>query len=127
MVNKSRLKDLEDDEISLEISDKVWNLVIHRDNFSRNNIGGQLLRSIDSVGANISEGNGRGSKIDNARIVKIASGSLFETNYWLTISYCREPPATNYRQTTRTYGSCRRLGNAANGCKRRCRCSLFRC
>lgn len=86
MVKKSSLEDLEVYKISLEISDSVWNIVIHWDNFSRNNIGGQLLRAIDSVGANISEGYGRGSKLDNARFVKIARGSLFETKHWLTIS-----------------------------------------
>ena len=86
MIKKSSLEDLEVYKISLEISDRVWNIVIHWDNFSRNNIGGQLLRAIDSVGANISEGYGRGSKLDNARFVKMARGSLFETKHWLTIS-----------------------------------------
>lgn len=90
MSGKSRLEDLEVYEISLEISDKVWNLVILWDNFSRNNIGGQLLRAIDSVGANISEGYGRGSKIDNARFVKIARGSLFESKHWLNVSHRRK-------------------------------------
>jgi len=86
MVKKSRLEDLEVYKISLEISDKIWNIVLHWDNFSRNNIGGQLLRAVDSVGANISEGYGRGSKLDNARFVKMARGFLFETKHWLTIS-----------------------------------------
>ena len=90
MAKKSRLEDLEVYKISLEICDKIWNHVILWDNFSRNNIGGQLLRAIDSVGANISEGYGRGSKIDNARFVKIARGSLFETKHWLTISHRRK-------------------------------------
>jgi four helix bundle protein len=90
MIKKSSLEDLEVYKISLEISDRVWNIVIHWDNFSRNNIGGQLLRAIDSVGANISEGYGRGSKLDNARFVKIARGSLFETKHWLTISNRRK-------------------------------------
>ena len=90
MASKSRLEDLEVYKISFEISDKVWNLLIHWDNFSRNNIGGQLLKAIDSVGANIAEGYGRGSKIDNARFVKIARGSLFETKHWLTISNRRK-------------------------------------
>jgi len=90
MVKKSRLEDLEVYKISLEISDRVWNIVIRWDNFSRNNIGGQLLRAVDSVGANISEGYGRGSKLDNARFVKIARGSLFETKHWLTISNRRK-------------------------------------
>ena len=86
IVKKSSLEDLEVYKISLEISDRVWNIVIHWDNFSRNNIGGQLLRAIHSAGANISEGYGRGSKLDNARFVKMARGSLFETKHWLTIS-----------------------------------------
>ena len=90
MASKSRLEDLEVYKISFEISDKVWNLLIHWDNFSRNNIGGQLLRAIDSVGANIAEGYGRGSKIDNARFVKMARGSLFESKHWLTISNRRK-------------------------------------
>jgi four helix bundle protein len=90
MSNKSRLEDLEVYHISLEISDTIWNLVIRWDNFSRKNIGGQLLRAIDSVGANISEGYGRGSKLDNARFVKMARGSLFETKHWLTIAHRRK-------------------------------------
>ena len=90
MANKSRLEDLEVYKISLEISDKIWDIIILWDNFSRNNVGGQLLRAVDSVGANISEGYGRGSKVDNARFVKIARGSLFEAKHWLTVSHRRK-------------------------------------
>ena len=90
MTNKSRLEDLDVYKISLMISDKIWNIVLNWDNFSKNNVGGQLLRAIDSVGANISEGYGRGSKIDNARFVKMARGSLFESKHWLTISNRRK-------------------------------------
>ena len=57
--------------------------MIKWDRFARNTVGSQLVRAIDSVGANLSEGYGRGSKIDNARFAKIARGSLFESKYWL--------------------------------------------
>jgi four helix bundle protein len=87
---KSRLEDLEVCKIFLEISDQIWNKVIYWGSFSRNNIGSQLLRAIDSVGANISEGYVRGSKLDNARFVKMARRSLFETKHWLTISKRRD-------------------------------------
>ena len=90
MIKKSRLENLEVYKISLEIGDKVWILVIQWDNFSRNTIGIQIVKSIDSVDANISEGYERGSKIDNARFVKITRGSLFETKHWLTISHRRK-------------------------------------
>jgi len=95
---KSRLEDLEVYKISLEMSDKIWDLVVQWDNFARNNIGGQLLTAIDSVGANVYEGYGRGSKIDNARFVKIARASLFETKHWLNIS-CRRKLLSEYEFT----------------------------
>jgi four helix bundle protein len=90
MASRSRLEDLDVYKISLELSDNIWNLESHWDNFSKHNIGGQLIRAIDSVGANISEGYGRGSKLDNARFVKMARGSLFETKYWLTVAHRRK-------------------------------------
>jgi four helix bundle protein len=90
MNNRSKLEELEVYQTSMKLSDTIWNLVITWDNFSRNNLGNQLIRAIDSVGANISEGFGRGSKIDNARFVKMARGSLFETKHWLTLSKSRK-------------------------------------
>ena len=55
-MKKSRLEDLEVYNFSIEISDIVWNVVIQWDKFSRNTVGSLIVRAIDSVGANISEG-----------------------------------------------------------------------
>jgi four helix bundle protein len=82
-MKSSRVEDLEIYQVSLELSDTIWRIVIKWDSFSRNTVGGQLVRAIDSVGANLSEGYGRGSKIDTARFAKMARGSLFESRYWL--------------------------------------------
>lgn len=82
-MNNSKIEDLEIYQIALELSDLIWNIVSKWDSFARNTVGTQLVRAIDSVGANLSEGYGRGSKIDNARFAKIARGSLFESKYWL--------------------------------------------
>ena len=49
----------------------------------------QLSVQADSVGANIAEGVERGSYQDNKRFVKIARGSLYETQHWLRRAYTR--------------------------------------
>jgi len=46
-------------------------------------VGKQLVNACDGIGANIAEGSGKGSFLDNRRYVKIARGSLFETRHWL--------------------------------------------
>ena len=62
------------------LSDDVWSIVLEWDSFARDTIGKQLVRSTDSIGANIAEGEGRGSYQDNRRFIKIARGSLQETH-----------------------------------------------
>ena len=52
-------------------------------------MGKQIVRSADSVGANIAEGHGRYSCQDNQRFVKIARRSLNETRNWLRLAYTR--------------------------------------
>jgi four helix bundle protein len=79
-MNNSKIEDLENYQDAIELSDLIWNVVIKWDSFARNTVGGQIVRAIDSVGANLSEGYGRGSKI---RFAKIARGPLFESKYWL--------------------------------------------
>ena len=58
--------------------------------FARNTVGGQLVRSADSVGANIAEGCGRGSYQDNRRFIRMARGSLYETRHWLRRAFRRQ-------------------------------------
>ena len=50
-------------------------------------MGKQIVRSADSIGANIAEGTGRHNVQDNQRFVKIARGSLHETRHWLRRAY----------------------------------------
>ncbi|MEW6492934.1 MAG: four helix bundle protein, partial [Cyanobacteriota bacterium] len=60
------------------------------DYFAKDTIGKQIVRSADSIGANIAEGNGRYNIPDNQRFVKIAKGSLYETIHWLRLACYRK-------------------------------------
>ncbi len=75
--------------LSEELADEVWKIVTAWDYFAKDTVGKQLVRSADSVGANIADGEGRGSYQDNRRFIKIARGSLQETQHWLRRAFKR--------------------------------------
>ena len=54
----------------------------------------QLLRALSSVGANIVEGYGRGSKKEYRRFLLIAKGSSLEAEYWINL-ICKIRPQDN--------------------------------
>lgn len=87
---KAQFENLDIYKLSEKISDIIWNAIIFWDTFNKNNIGSQLIRSCDSIGANIAEGNGRGTINENKRFARIARGSLYETIHWLRRSVKRK-------------------------------------
>lgn len=64
-------------------ADEIWRLVIKWDQFAKETIGKQLVRAIDSVGANLVEGDCRHSQPDSIRFFRIARGSARESRYWI--------------------------------------------
>lgn len=76
--------------LSETLADLIWEIVRKWDPFAKATIGRQIVRSADSIGANIAEGAGRKSFQDNRRFVKIARGSLNETKHWLRRAYRRQ-------------------------------------
>lgn len=54
-----KLEELQVYQLSMDIGEKVWNIVLKWDFFSKDTIGKQLVRAIDSVASNLSEGFGR--------------------------------------------------------------------
>ena len=75
--------------LSEKLSDAVWRIVTEWDYLAKDTLGKQLIRSADSIGANIAEGTGRGSFQDNRRFVRNARGSLYETRHWLRRAHQR--------------------------------------
>ena len=82
-ISKSNFENLEVYQLSETLADKIWNIVVIWNYFAKDTVGKQLVRAADSIGANIAEGNGRGTFKGNKRFVKIARFSLYETKFWL--------------------------------------------
>ncbi|PSB02255.1 four helix bundle protein [Merismopedia glauca] len=77
-------------QLAEKLANQVWDLVKGWDYFTKDTIGKQIVRSADSIGANIAEGNGRYNSKDNQRFVKMARGSLYETIHWLRLAHSRQ-------------------------------------
>ena len=72
-----------------ELSDEVWTMVVGWDFFARDVVGKQLCRAADSVGANIAEGGGDGTRLENRRFVRYAKRSLKEVRFLLRRAHAR--------------------------------------
>lgn len=71
------------------LADAIWTVTVSWESLPRDTVGKQIVRSVDSIGANIAEGTGRGSFQDNRRFVRVARASLYETRHWLRRAHAR--------------------------------------
>ena len=86
---RSNFENLQVYQLSERLADAVWAIASNWHLLAKDTLGKQLIRSADSIGANIAEGSGRGSFQDNRRFVRTARGSLHETQHWLRRAYQR--------------------------------------
>lgn len=79
-----KLEELKVYNLSMELGEKIWNIVMRWDFFTKDTIGKQLIKSADSVAANLSEGYGRFHYNEAKHFGYYSRGSLSETKTWLT-------------------------------------------
>ena len=79
-----KLEELEVYRLSMDLGEKIWEIVINWNFFLKDTMGKQLVRAADSVAANLSEGFGRFFYKENKQLSYYSRGSLFETKTWLT-------------------------------------------
>lgn len=84
-----RLEELRVYALSMEMGEKVWNIVVGWNYFEKDTVGKQLVRAVDSVAANLSEGFGRYHYKETINFGYYSRGSLYETRTWLIKAHHR--------------------------------------
>ena len=88
-MEKTNFENLRVYQLAEQLADVIWDITCTWNSFARDTLGRQLVRAADSIGANIAEGSGRGSDADYRRFLRMARGSLYETQHWLRRAYKR--------------------------------------
>ena len=95
-------EDLEVLKEAEKVADCVWEELQRWQAFERDTVGKQLVRSTDSIGANIAESFGRYHYGDRLRFLYYARGSLYETKYWLNRAVQRKLLSQKFVSDTAT-------------------------
>jgi len=82
-MNTRPIQELDVYRLSETLSDIIWNVYDKWDNKARYTIGLQVIRSADSIAANLAEGFGRFSAPDRKKFYLCSRGSFEETKCWL--------------------------------------------
>ena len=84
-----KLEELKVYQLAMNVGEKVWDIVSKWDYFAKDTVGKQLVKSVDSIAANISEGYGRFHYKENKQFCYYSRGSLYETKTWLKKAHDR--------------------------------------
>ena len=79
-----KLEELQVYQLSMQMAEEIWEIVIKWDYFTKDTIGKQLIKAADSIAANLSEGFGRFFYKEEKQFCYYSRGSLYETKCWLT-------------------------------------------
>ncbi|MES2139145.1 MAG: four helix bundle protein [Bacteroidota bacterium] len=78
-----RLEELDVYQLSMEFGENIWDIAINWSFLAQDTIGKQMIRSSDSIAANIAEGYGRFHYKENKQFCYYSRGSVLETKTWL--------------------------------------------
>jgi len=84
-----KLEELQVYQLSMDMAEEIWNIVFKWNYFEKDTVGKQLVKSADSIAANLSEGFGRFFFKEEKQFCYYSRGSLYETKCWLTKAYSR--------------------------------------
>lgn len=73
----------------VRVAAQCWDVVSSWSVFEKDTLGKQLVRAIDSVGANLVEGDGRFRDTDALHFFVIARASSREAEYWVRLAAAR--------------------------------------
>jgi len=77
------LEEIEVYVLAEEIADKWWEIVSRWSPFAKDTVGKQLIRAVDSIGANIAESYGRYHFAEKINFLYYARGSLYEAKFFV--------------------------------------------
>lgn len=72
------------------VVDAIWDQVVTWDWFAKRVVGVQLMTSLDSIGANLVEGDGRYGEADVVKFFRYSRSSLKEAQLWLRCAVKRK-------------------------------------
>ncbi|MCK9162707.1 MAG: four helix bundle protein [Arcobacteraceae bacterium] len=98
---------------SVNLSKEIWEVYSSLQVDLKYNIGNQVIRSIDSIGANIAEGYGRFHYKDSLKFYYNARGSLWGSKHWVYLLYQRE--LLSKERYEKILGDLNLLGKKLNG------------
>ena len=84
-----KLEELKVYQLAMDIGERAWVVIDKWDYFAKDTVGKQLVKSVDSIAANLSEGYGRFHYKENKQFCYYSRGSLYETKTWLEKAHNR--------------------------------------
>ena len=82
-MKQHRLEELDVYQLAMEFAEGIWDIAINWSFLAQDTVGKQIIRSADSIAANIAEGYGRFHYKENKQFCYYSRGSVLETKTWL--------------------------------------------